>query len=138
MDNQNPQQPQQPFFFDPNQPVKSGSPYYDLMLNLSDLGAKERGIKDQMMLADELRGADMPGMRSNSRINVAANPLEFVNTGMQRTLGTAQRKQGSMQQEALANEIRRRIQEERDRRMGSGTSSPPTNPGMVYSDTQET
>jgi hypothetical protein len=123
-------------FFDPNKPVaQPGTPsnsYYDLMLGLSDLGAKERGIKDQMMLADELRGQQGPQMRDAGRIKVAANPLEHMNSAISKGVGGGVRAQGMQAQTALADEIRRRIAEERAKQQGGGTITPTPvgNPGF--------
>lgn len=108
-----------PVPFDPNVPitppkaVKKPTSYYDLMLSLSDLGSKERGLKGQMEIANELRNINMPAMRNLGRIHKAAHPLEFANAGLRQGLGAYQRQGVMGQQEELANEIRRRIRTER-------------------------
>lgn len=123
-------------FFNPTQ-GQNPSPsqgYYDLMLGLSDLGAKEKTLKQQMGLAEELRTTEMPGMRSYGRVQTAAHPLEFLNSGLRQGLGWQQTHKGMKGQEDLAQEIRRRIQEERARRQ----SSQGTQPGMVVPQFLET
>jgi hypothetical protein len=37
---------------------------------------------DEMMMAEELRNKEMPGMRQSGAVGVAANPLEFLAKGM--------------------------------------------------------
>ena len=37
---------------------------------------------DEMMMAEELRNKDMPGMRQSGAVSVAANPLEFLAKGI--------------------------------------------------------
>lgn len=98
--------------------------YYDLMLSLSDLGARERAIKDQMMLADQIRARPGPGLIDAGRIKVAASPLEHLGDAVSRGLATRQRVQGVQQQSDLAAEIRRRIQEERNRQRATMSAMP--------------
>lgn len=120
-----------PQLVDPNKPLPSPGMappptptapkprgYYELMLSLSDLGAKEKTLKSQQGLADELRQTPMPGMRGNGRIMVKANPLEFLNSGVRQGLGWKQTYDNQGKQQGLADEIRRRIQEERNKGMG--------------------
>jgi hypothetical protein len=95
-----------PGMFNPNQPMSDRQ--YELMLSLSDLGPQEDKIKQQMALANEVRGTAMPGMRGNSRIMVKANPLEFANTALSRGYGYQQLAQGQNDLGGLAAEIRRR------------------------------
>lgn len=106
--------------FNPNAPTGegSGSGYYDLMLGLSDLGSKEQAIKEQMSLANEMRKTPAPQMRDMGRVSVAAHPLEFVAAGADRVMGMRDRRAAQGNQAALANEIRRRIVEERARQQG--------------------
>jgi hypothetical protein len=111
-----PATPEIPQGFNPNKPIapiKKPTSYYELMLSLSDLGSKERTMKEQQRLAEELRKTDMPGMRGNSRIMAAANPLEMAVAGGSKALGGFRQGQLQREQIDLANEIRRRIQEER-------------------------
>jgi hypothetical protein len=124
-----------PTKFDPNKPIKAVTKptgYYELMLSLSDLGSKEKALAQQMKLADEMRTSDMPGMRGNSRIMVAANPLEFANAGLRQGLGARDRATIMGHQAELANEIRRRIQQERDKDKVGGYAGPSLGEGGGY------
>lgn len=117
-----------PEHFNPNKPIGAShkpSSYYDLMLSLSDLGSKEKGLKSQMEIADELRKTGMPQGRQAGRIYKAAHPMEFANSAVRQIMGGNQRRDVMSQQEQLANEIRRRIQAERER---SPYMTPPTAP----------
>lgn len=123
-------------YFDPNSPHFGKAPrgMYDLMLGLSDLGSKEKTLNKQFALAEELRGTPMPEMRSNHRVTRAANPLEFLNTGIRQALGYSERAKNMKAQTGLADEIRRRIQEERalqQQGRGAPITPQPQQPGMV-------
>lgn len=124
----------QPVAFNPNpQPNQGpGSDYYNMMLSLSDLGAKERKIKEQSAMAEQLRGTASPEMRSAGRVTQAAHPLEFLNTEVRRGIGEAQKRRAMTQQEQLSYEIRRRIQEERARQQQNGTLGPGQQPNQGY------
>lgn len=109
----------QPVMFNPNPAGESSAPrgYYDLMLGLADTGAKERTLKHQAGLAEELRTTAMPDMRYTGRTVTAAHPLEFLNSGIRQGMGWKNTHSNIQSQEALAQEIRRRIQEEREKQM---------------------
>ena len=117
-----------PTYFNPNtapgQPGQSGM--YDLMLSLSDLGSQEKNLNKQYALAEEMRGTPMPDLRSNGRVSRAAHPLEFLNSTIRQGMGYSERNKAMKGQEAMAAEIRRRIQEERARQQQGQQGMPIT------------
>jgi hypothetical protein len=90
--------PQSPFGPDPGGPSMGGMPpppqapqagarnpqmdAVNMTLGQAAFGGQERDLDRQQKLADELRGEAMPGMRGNSRVQTAANPLEMLATGL--------------------------------------------------------
>lgn len=93
----------------PNLPQQSMSDrQFDLMNSMSDLGTEEERLKQQMEMAKELRGTEMPGMRGNSRVQVRANPLEFINQAVKTGYGHQQFGAGQTGMKDLADMIRKR------------------------------
>jgi hypothetical protein len=113
-----------PAMFDPNpgKPKTASSSYYDMMLSMADLGSKEKNLKQQAALAEELRGTAMPGVRSAGATIRAAHPLEFLNAGLKQAGGGQMRRKVIGEQETLANEIRRRIEDQRNMAAGGGNT----------------
>lgn len=59
----------------------------NMVLGQAGFGGQERALDRQSQMADELRNTRMPGMGGNSRVQVAASPLEFASAGLARIGG---------------------------------------------------
>lgn len=92
--------------FDPSAPRDVYEQYRQMQAKLVPLSAEEKEIEEQLALAEELRTTKDPAMRANSRIMVAANPLEHIGAGIKRYQGETGRKAGQEKRKALGTKIR--------------------------------
>jgi hypothetical protein len=84
----------------------------NMTLGQAAYGGQERDLDRQQKLADELRGEAMPGMRGNSRVQTAANPLEFAATGLSRIGGQMKSDKIGLDQKAMFEERLRKLRED--------------------------
>lgn len=63
--------------------------------------AEIESLQKQLQQAQMLQRTPMPEMRGNSRVQTAANPLEFLGAGMQQYAGMRQGQAAQQQMDAL-------------------------------------
>ena len=81
----------------------------NMTLGQAAYGGPERGLDRQSKMADELRNEAAPGMRGNSRVQTAANPLEFAATAVNRIGGQAMSDRTEEKRQAMFEERMRRL-----------------------------
>ena len=66
---------------------------------LADYPGQDARLKEQLDVAEELRGTPLPGMRRTRGMTHAANPLEFVGSALQQYRGQRLTKEADRERE---------------------------------------
>jgi len=98
-------------------PKPPGSPYMDavkMTMGQSAYGPEERALDRQMKMADELRAAKAPGMRGTpgQGYTMAASPLEFAATALDRVGGKMMGDRTEQKQKDMFEQRMKRLQQD--------------------------
>jgi len=92
----------------------------NMTLGQAGYGGQERGLDRQMKMADELRNTATPDMRGNSRVQSAANPLEFAGAALKQMGGQRMADRTADKQQQMFEERMKRLREDMTASRGLG------------------
>lgn len=92
----------------------------NMTLGQAGYGGQERGLDRQMKMADELRNTATPDMRGNSRVQTAANPLEFAGAALKQIGGQRMADRTADKQQQMFEERMKRLREDMTASRGLG------------------